>query len=695
MQQEFLLEIGVEEIPAGYIRPALKSLQDGLVQKMADFRLEHGEIRVAATPRRLALCIKDLDAGQADHEEEFIGPSKQAAFDNDGNPTRAAQGFAASKGASVEDLQVVSTPKGEYVMLVRQVKGEPTEKLLAGVLADIILAISFAKSMRWGNGRHSFARPIHWLVAIFGGKVVPFSVGDIESGSTSMGHRFMNPQSFEVGDFDDYLTRLHDHAVIGDLEERKAAVLQEVQRVAGEAGGTVLADDELLETVTNLVEYPHGICGTFDRRFLDLPDDVLITSMREHQKYFCIVDDKGKLQANFVAVNNTGVVDEKLAAEGHQRVLRARLEDGYFFFREDRKRSMADRVDDLTGIIFQSGLGTMKEKTDRLVRLVEFLARKIAPQSCEQAKRAALLCKADLLTDMVNEFPSLQGVMGREYALLDGEEKEVAVAILEHYQPVRAGGELPEGVAGALVGMADRLDSICGCFGIGKVPTGTADPYGLRRLSLGLLHIIEKHAFVFSLQEAVQESLRLYGDRVTGAAGESAVAVIDFIKARFVNDQVSRTIAQDAVEAVTSVSFDDVLDCTARINALATIRRQPSFDLLAAAFKRIMNIIKDNRDTSVDEALFSEQAEKELFVVFQSVMPDVQGHLDAKQYVAAMENILRMKEPVDTFFDQVMVMADDPAVRSNRLNLLTAIAMLFLKVGDFSRMQVAGGSCQK
>jgi glycyl-tRNA synthetase beta chain len=694
MQQEFLLEIGVEEIPAGYIRPALKSLQEGLVQKLADFRLGHGEIRVAATPRRLAVCIKELDAGQADHKEEFIGPSKQAAFDNDGNPTRAAHGFAASKGASVEDLQVVSTPKGEYVMLVQEVKGEPTEKLLAGILPDIILSTSFAKSMRWGNGRHTFARPIHWLVAIFGGKVVPFSVGDIKSGSTSKGHRFMNPQSFEVSNFDDYLAKLHDHTVIGDLEERKEAVLQEVQRVAAAAGGTVLADDELLETVTNLVEYPHGICGTFDRRFLDLPDDVLITSMREHQKYFCIADDKGRLQANFVAVNNTGVADEKLAAEGHQRVLRARLEDGYFFFREDQKRSLADRVDDLTGIIFQSGLGTMKEKTDRLVQLVEFLARKIAPRSCEQAKRAALLCKADLLTDMVNEFPSLQGVMGREYALLDGEEKEVAVAILEHYQPVRAGGQLPEGVVGALVGMADRLDSICGCFGIGKIPTGTADPYGLRRLSLGLLHIIEKHSFVFSLQEVVKESLHLYGDRVTVAVDEAAVTVMDFIKGRFVNDQVSRTIAQDAVEAVTSVSFDDILDCTARINALVTIRRQPSFDLLAAAFKRIMNIIKDNTDTSVDEALFSEEAEKELFTVFQSVMPDVRSHLDAKEYVAAMENILRMKEPVDTFFDKVMVMADDPAVRSNRLNLLTAIAMLFLKVGDFSRMQGAVGNRQ-
>lgn len=687
MQQEFLLEIGVEEIPAGYIRPALKSLQDGLIRKLAECRLNHGKIRTAATPRRLALSIDNLDSRQAEHREEFVGPSRQASFDVDGKPTRAARGFAASKGASVDDLRIASTSKGEYVMLVQEIKGESTEKLLAAMMGDIILSVAFPKSMRWGSSRHTFARPIHWLVALFGGKVVPFSIGDITSSNISSGHRFMSPLPFEVGSFDDYLASLEKNMVIGDLEKRKAAVFREVSRVAAGAGGKVLADDELLETVTNLVEYPHPICGTFDRRFLGLPDDVLITSMREHQKYFCIVDEKGKLQADFVAVNNTGVRDERLAVEGHQRVLRARLEDGYFFYREDQKRGLAERVEDLTGIIFQSGLGTMKEKTDRMVRLVDFLAGKLAPESAGQAQRAALLAKADLLTDMVNEFPSLQGVMGREYALLNGEERAVAVAIHEHYQPVRAGGKLPDGVIGALVGTADRLDSICGCFGIGKIPSGTADPYGLRRLSLGLLHIIEKHGFSFSLREAVEESLRLYGSRLTEDVTTAASAVMDFIRGRFNNDQVSRHVAQDAVEAVTLISFDNVNDSLARIEALTTIRQQPAFAMLAGAFKRIMNIIKDNNRTEVDETLLVEEAEKELFKIFQAVNPEVYQRIDAREYVAALEKILLMKEPVDAFFDQVMVMADDPAVRINRLNLLTAVATLFLRVGDFSRMQ--------
>ncbi|KPK23122.1 MAG: glycyl-tRNA synthetase subunit beta, partial [Desulfobacterales bacterium SG8_35_2] len=413
------------------------------------------------------------------------------------------------------------------------------------------------------------------------------------------------------------------------------------------------------------------------------------TAMREHQKYFCVTDADGRLLANFVAVNNTPVADEKLAAEGHQRVLRARLEDAFFFFKEDRNSKLADRVNDLAGIIFQAKLGTMLEKTERVAKLTGILAQKLAPEYEDKAVRAAILAKADLLTAMVNEFPSLQGVMGRDYALLDNEQPEVATAILEHYLPVRAGGNLPTQKPGALVGMADRLDTITGCFGIGQIPSGNTDPFGLRRLALGLLHIIEAHGFTLSLSEAAGAAFDLYGDKLTAEKDGAKNMIVDFIKGRFVNDLIGRGVPGSAVEAVTSVSFDDVVDCRAKIDALTAIRDQPAFTVLAAAFKRVMNIIKGNADTEVKVELLQDGAENNLYEAFVTVQDEAKQLLQEKEYDKTLEVILRMKEPVDVFFDEVMVMTEDAALQKNRLNLLTAISRLFLRVGDFSKMQSA------
>jgi glycyl-tRNA synthetase beta chain len=378
-----------------------------------------------------------------------------------------------------------------------------------------------------------------------------------------------------------------------------------------------------------------------------------------------------------------------VAAEGHQRVLRARLEDAFFFFKDDRSKALAERVSDLSGIIFQAKLGTMLEKTERVAKLAGILAQKLAPEYKDKAERAATLAKADLLTAMVNEFPSLQGVMGRDYALLDNEHHEVATAILEHYLPIRAGGDLPKQIPGALVGMADRLDTITGCFGIGQVPTGTTDPFGLRRLSLGLLHIIESHGFNLSLLEAVDAALELYGKKLIEDKLTAKSVIIDFIKGRFVNDLIGRGIPGSAVEAVTSVAFDDVVDCRAKIDALAAIREQPAFTVLAAAFKRVMNIIKGHHATDVDVELLQDGAERNLYDAFVKVQDESKQFLMAKEYGKGLDIILGMKEPVDIFFDEVMVMTDDMALQKNRLNLLSAISGLFLRVGDFSKMQSA------
>lgn len=505
----------------------------------------------------------------------------------------------------------------------------------------------------------------------------------------------MAPGSFAVGNYHEYLALLRDKHVLADCAERRAAVVAEISgAVAGateQGTAEVLQDDELVDIVANLIEYPHAVCGVFDDRFLALPDSVLITAMREHQKYFSVIDMGGTLLARFVAVNNTRISDVQSAAAGHQRVLRARLEDALFFFNEDQNRSLADRVADLTGLIFQNQLGTMYDKTQRLVILAAKLAQQLAPEFRAATERAALLAKADLLTAMVGEFPSLQGVMGRDYALLDGEEQQVADAIREHYLPIRAGDQLPAEIPGTLVGMADRLDTIAGCFGIGQQPSGTTDPFGLRRLALGLLHIIEHRAYSLSLSALVEEALRLYGDMISVEPATAKAQILDFIKGRFANDLISQGVPREAVEAVTSVSFDDVVDCRARIEALVAIKEQPTFAILAAAFKRVMNIIKDSKGGSIAENLLQEPAEKKMYEIFQAVRQETEPYLSAKEYDRALSVMLRMKEPIDAFFDGVMVMVDDQALRQNRLNLLCAVAQLFLQVGDFSKMHVVGG----
>jgi glycyl-tRNA synthetase beta chain len=439
--------------------------------------------------------------------------------------------------------------------------------------------------------------------------------------------------------------------------------------------------------VTNLVEYPYGVCGRFEEKFLELPDETLVTSMREHQKYFPVAGTDGRLLPLFVAVNNTRIDDLALAASGHQRVLRARLEDGLFFFNEDRKRPLADRCSELQGIVFQNKLGTMLAKSERVVKLAGILAETIAPELKEDVVRVATLAKADLLTAMVGEFPSLQGIMGRVYALNDGEKLEIALAIEEHYLPVRAGGEIPQSLLGALVGIADRLDTLVGCFAIGEKPTGNKDAFGLRRQAIGLISIIKGLQVAFSLRDMATAALGGY-EGVVDQNPTVVDEVVDFIRLRFENDMVAGGLPQELVEAGTLVAFDNVVDCLKRIEALDQIRSQESFRVLAGSFKRIRNIVKNNKTTEVNGALLSEAAEQQLFAALTEVQAKAKPLIERQEYCNALLVLLEMKEPVDQFFDKVMVMAEDTAVRQNRLNLLTAFGELVLSVGDISRMHV-------
>ncbi len=691
--KDLLFEIGTEELPAGFLAPAMDQLASLFRTKAEKLKLVFTGLRTYSTPRRLALIVDQLAERQEDSREELLGPSKQAAFDDQGNPTRAAEGFARSKGVTVDQLSLVATEKGEYLQLVRQVAGVATEALLPELLKEILVELSFAKSMKWGSNQLTFARPIQWLLARFGEDTVVFEHEGIVSADRSRGHRFLAPGDFPVATAADYEQALEERFVLAGVERRRQRVLDEIKTAVADAdfggGAEVAVDQGLLDTVTNLVEVPFGVCGRFAEKFLQIPAEVLITSMREHQKYFPVVDRDGSLLPGFVAVNNTRVRQIEVTRTGHERVLRARLEDAFFFFESDKKVRLAERLDALSGIIFQARLGSMRDKVDRVVKLTRLLADTLEPAIVDDACRAALLCKADLTSNMVGEFPSLQGAMGSAYAAHDGEPENVVLAIREHYLPLRAGSALPATSAGALVGLADRIDTIAGCFGIGQTPTGTTDPFGLRRLALAVIHIIEQHRYAVSLSDLFSKALALYGDRVAGGA-ETVEQIMLFVKGRFVNDCTARGLDNRAVEAASSVECDDVNDCLQRIEALSAIRRQESFEVLAGSFKRIRNIIKDHRETAVDSSLLTEPAEQELYVVYHRLQDAGDERLPRRDYLGFLEEMLALKEPVDRFFDDVMVMADDEAVRTNRLNLLTGIGTLILAVGDISRMH--GGS---
>jgi len=687
--RDLLYEIGTEEIPASFLQPALKQLQENFSRKAAEMKIQHGSIAVYGTPRRLALVVRDVAEKQEDIREELTGPSVQAGVDAEGNYTKAAIGFARARGADVSQLRRVDTEKGPYLMLVREVAGKQTITLLPTVLKDLLLELTFPKSMKWGANHHAFARPIQWLVALFGQEIVSLEHEGILAANNSRGHRFLANREFPVMDSSVYEELTRENQVIVDIAARRAMVVEEIQKAVDESGlhqdARVAVDEDLVDLVTNLVEKPFGICGSFDEKFLQLPDEVLITSMREHQKYFPVVSSRGSLLPGFVAVNNTKVKDEDITRRGHQRVLRARLEDALFFYNSDRSTSLVEKRTRLDGIIFQARLGTMLEKSERLVKLSHILAEKIAPEKVEVAGRAALLCKADLISDMVGEFPSLQGIMGAAYAKNDNEPEEVALAIREHYMPQRAGAELPATEVGAIVALADRFDTLAGCFGIGQKVTGTADPFGLRRLSLAVLNILADGGWDLSIKEIIHKALALYGSKVDGGSA-TVDTVMNFIQGRFVNDCVAKGMELGVVEAVTSVEFDNVKDALDRIAALQAIRNDQAFELLASSFKRIRNIIKDNTDTEVDAALLTEEAERALYAIYGGVQEEMSELMKNKRYIESLQAMLKLKQPVDNFFDDVMVMAENQDVRRNRLNLLTAIGELILRIGDISRI---------
>jgi len=690
-----LLEIGCEEIPAGYIDPALTFLSSALVQRLDEARIAHGKALTYGTPKRLAVEIQAVAPKQALLEMEVLGPPVKVGFTESGKPTVAAEKFADKVRLPVDRLTVKETPKGQYLCAAVIDRGQTTPAILKTLLPDLILATPFPKIMKWSDLRIQFTRPIHTVLALYGSKVIAFKVGNISSNRFVLGHRFMSPGKIRISEPSEYCGAMRNADVLVDVAERKKMVNREVSKIAKRLGGKVFPDSELADIVTHLVEYPVAVAGKFDPAFLELPDKVLITSMREHQKYFAVIDQNDRLMPCFIAVNNTHAKDMDIVAKGHERVLRARLSDAQFFYRADLETPLDACVDKLKGVLFQAKLGTVHDKTLRVQKLAEFIGAEAGLDAAgiRTLSRSARLSKADLVTQMVVEFPRLQGTMGKVYALKSGESEAVSIAIEEHYRPTASGGQLPETLTGAILSIADKLDTLCGCFSVGLSPTGASDPYALRRQAIGVIQIMLNRDFAFSLAGIIETSLKIYDQFDPGHIRNTAVSVQSFFQSRMSFLMAEQGFAKDSIAAVLSASSEHIPNVWNRVRALEDLKTAPDFEPLATAFKRVANIVRKAAEKSLDQfsprinaSLFLDPSETALYDAYQTVKKRVSRHLSQGDFAQALRNMASLRDPVDAFFAAVLVMADDPDIRKNRLTLLERIGSLFDTIADFTKI---------
>ena len=690
---DLLFEIGAEEIPAGFVPPALRQLEADLAFALGEARLAHGEVKAVGSPRRLAVWARQVAPRQADGRTEALGPPVAQAFDAEGRPTQAALGFARSQGVDVGKLSRVQTPKGERVAVTRIEKGKRAEQVLPAILERLVAGLRFKKSMRSRWDEVTFARPVRWLVALYGGRLLPVRYGEVRSGKVTHGHRFLHPGAIPLsGAPEDYLSRLRRAKVLVDPAERRAAVEKELLRAARQAGGSVRPDEALLDQVVHLVEYPTAVAGEFEKANLALPAEVVISEMRNHQRYFAVVDRQGRLRNRFVAVSGTPVKDPRLTRHGYERVLRARLADARFFFDEDRKRPLRDRIESLGRRTYQARLGSELDRTHRIGAIAQGLARALGKEELTaDLLEAARLCKTDLTTGMVGEFPELQGIMGGYYARLEGMKPEIADAIEDHYRPLGASEEMPRGDLGALLGLADRLHALVGIVGVGEKATGAADPFGLRRAAIGILRILMDRGYHLSLAAAVETALdALQGVKLAADRAVVAGQVLDFVAKRL-EGLWGEEVPADLVAAVLSVGFDDAVDARRRLEALAAAKARPDFVPLVTTFKRVANIQEKAGGagpTRVDTALLRDEAEIHLDQELSRVERQVTRLRASRDYSAVLGAVAGLKPAVDRFFDEVLVMAEEPALRDNRLGLMRRVGALFAGLADFRRLQV-------
>ena len=684
MSKDLLLEIGTEEIPAHAMPGMLKELGENAKKALKELRLAHGAVRTLGTPRRLALIVEGLAEKQEDVAEEKRGPSVQVAFDADGKPTKAAQGFARGQGVQAEAL----VTKDGYVYALVQETGERTEKVLEKMLPELIVGLSLPNSMRWGDLDFRFIRPLRWLVALYGEQVVPFELARVKSSNTSRGHRFLSTGDFTIQDAAHYEEACEKAFVIVDPARRKTEIEEGLVKEAKAHGGIAEITPNLLEEVLYLVEYPTALSGSFEDKYLALPPDAVITPMRDHQRYFPVKAADGRLMPLFLTVRNGGAEYLATVQHGNERVLRARLADAQFFFDEDRKKSLEEHMEKLKTVVFQEGLGTVYEKSLRLEKLAAKIAGAIGASDAEKkaAERAARLSKADLVTGMVTEFTELQGVMGKEYARLDGESEDVALAIDEHYMPRFAGDALPKTCAGLVVSLADKMDNIVATFSRGLIPTGSQDPFALRRQALGMVHSIIEAGVTVSLRELVNWTMDLLAIQDAAVREKMQADVADFMRLRLKNVLAEAGIRYDIADAVLG-DIDDVRRVMLAAEAVRAQLAAPDMAAAVQAFVRVANLAaKAEGEARIDEALFETEEEKELMKAYASAKSAAESLVEAHDYVGIIDDFKDLAEPINAFFDAVMVMADDADVRHNRLSLLKSIDCLLREVADFSKI---------
>ena len=694
MAKDFLLEIGVEELPARFLMPALEQLSTLAQTALKENRLSHGEIITCGTPRRITLYAREVADKQESLAQEVKGPAVKVAFNAAGEPTRAALGFAKSNGVQVDDLVRRSVGPVEYVFAVKKAEGHAAGRVLPALAPVLVTGLHFAKPMRWGSLEMRFARPIRWLLCLYGDDVVGFEMAGLQSGRHTFGHRFLSTGRLEVSGAGDYFDVMRKANVVVDVNERREEIRRQVIAVAEQEGGRADIDPELLDEVTNLVESPTTLCGSFDEGYLEMPEEVLITPMREHQRYFPVRGNDGRLLARFIAVSNGGSDNVSIVRAGNEKVLRARLSDAAFFWREDLKLPLEEKVEGLKKVVFQESLGTIYEKVQRITALADFLAGRLgaSPAERKDALRAARLSKADLLTNMVYEFPELQGIMGREYARRSGESAGVALAVYEHYLPRFAGDELPSTLPGQLLSIADKMDTLAGCFGVGIQPTGSQDPYALRRQALGICHIIIEGGLVLSLTELIKQAYNGYAGRVKMKLPLEKVTseLQEFFRQRLRGMFNESGLPYDTVDAVLSSGVDDISGAWLRGGALQQFRIEPAFDALLTAFTRAYNLGKKAAHNRVDPAFFETEAEKELYSAFQAASVAVETGLANRGYSRALAYVAELRQPVDSFFEDVMVMVENEQVRDNRLALLKQIADLAGRIADLNKIVQPG-----
>ncbi|WP_273777555.1 glycine--tRNA ligase subunit beta [Acinetobacter sp. GSS19] len=682
-----LFELGCEELPP----KSLKTLRDALKAEtekgLKDAGLNFSAIEAYAAPRRLALKIIDVDAAQADTQKRFDGPAVQAAYDAEGKPTKALEGFMRGQGITVDQVSTFQAGKVEKICYLKDVKGQSLDQLLPQILQNALDNLPIAKRMRSAASRTEFVRPVKWVVLLKDDQVVDATIQDHKAGNVTYGHRFHAPEAITLANADAYLDALRAAKVIANFEERQAIIDTQVKQLADEVNATAIVPSDLRDEVTSLVEWPVALRASFEERFLAVPQEALITSMQDNQKYFCLVNAEGKLQPYFITVSNIESKDPQQIIEGNEKVVRPRLSDAEFFFLQDQKQPLASRKTKLANMVFQAQLGTLWNKSERIAKLAVELA-KITGATAADAEKAALLAKCDLTSELVGEFPELQGIAGTYYARLEGENDEVAEALGEQYLPKFAGDILPKTKTGTTIALADRLDTLTGIFGIGQAPTGSKDPFALRRSAIGILRLVTENNLDVSIEALIKLALAAYGD-VLKDHDKTLADAVAFLEGRYRAKYEDQGVAVDVIQAVQALSPKSPLDFDKRVNAVNHFRNLPEAAALAAANKRVANILAKEAtpEGAVVEANLVEDAEKALFAELAKITPVVEPLLAAKDYTEALSKLAALRAPIDAFFDGVMVMAEDAELKANRLRLLAQLRGLFTSVADISVLQ--------